>query len=743
MKTFFKQDLFGQGLINSMLCKHWRWWLSAVVMLLGLCVWIIFGRAPQLSAYPASLYICDRSGSPMRTLLGAGDMRCIPVALDASGEWTAKALIAAEDKRFYNHGGVDVIAASRALAQNLVSCRRVSGASTISTQVIRMNSPRSRNLSTKVIESVSAVRMEQDLSKDRILEQYLNRMPLGGNLVGVQAAAVRYFGRDAADLSLAEASLLAGLPQAPSRFRPDRRLKRALKRRGFVLERMQKLGFITAEQRIAAENQVLDIKPHPDEFHAPHFCEFVMQQLNHSGEVDSHHITTTLDAEVQGYAEGALRRHQVPLQNKAVFGGAVVVIEVDTGNVAAMVGSPDYDDMVHAGRVNCAVMPRSPGSALKPIAYAMALESGLITPGRIVDDSPIFFKDYIPKNFDYKFRGRVSVRQALVDSLNIPALSLVNSIGLNMFVDKLHQLGLNSLDRAAEDYGLTVVLGSGEVSLLNLVNAYACLARRGIYQPYRVLSLSSDSQVASGSRRLFSEGASWMIAEMLSGDERSMAVSGRAADIVLPRVAWKTGTSSGARDAWTVGYNPEYVVGVWLGNPDGTGADGLAGIEDAAPIVMDIFRSIYPAGDSPWYDMPESVAVRKVCPESGYPAGSCCKSAVDDFHMPGVSDPAQCSVHCGAAAKCGVGDRPAEALLRITQPQNGEVFVLSDELAASVQRISLSANCGSGSNPCWFVDGSPIASGCNSISWQLKKGRHEIICALPTGKSDAVNITVE
>ena len=711
--------------------------------MLGLCCWIILGHPPQLNEYPASLYICDRSGSPMRTILGAGDMRCIPVALEASGEWTSKALIAAEDKRFYSHGGVDVIAASRALAQNLASCRRVSGASTISTQVIRMNSPRSRNLSTKVIESVSAVRMEHDLSKDRILEQYLNRMPLGGNLVGVQAAAVRYFGRDAADLSLAEASLLAGLPQAPSRFRPDRRLKRALKRRSFVLERMQKLGFITAEQRIAAENQVLDIKPHPDQFHAPHFCEFVMQQLNRSGQGDNHHIITTLDAEIQGYAEGALRRHQAQLHNKAVFGGAVVVIDVATGEVAAMVGSPDYDDLVHAGRVNCAVMPRSPGSALKPMAYAMALERGLITPGRIVDDSPIFFKDYIPKNFDYKFRGRVSVRQALVDSLNIPALSLVNRIGLNEFVDKLHRLGLNSLDRAAEDYGLTVVLGSGEVRLLNLVNAYACLARRGIYQPYRVLPPASDSQVASGSRRIFSEGASWMIAEMLSGDERSMAVSGSAADIVLPRVAWKTGTSSGARDAWTVGYNPEYAVGVWLGNPDGSGADGLVGIEDAAPIVMDIFRSIYPDGNSPWYDRPAKVSIRKVCPDSGCPDGSLCKSAVDDFYLPGVSDPALCSVHRTAAIECGAEDGGIETELRITQPQNGEVFVLSDDLAASVQRISLSANCRRGSKLCWFVDGSPLDSGGNDISWQLKKGRHEIICALPTGSSDAVNIMVE
>jgi penicillin-binding protein 1C len=370
----------------------------------------------------------------------------------------------------------------------------------------------------------------------------------------------------------------------------------------------------------------------------------------------------------------------------------------------------------------------------------MALDLGLITPGKIVDDSPIFFKDYIPKNFDYKFRGRVSVRKALVDSLNIPALTLVNRIGLNEFVERLHEFGLSSLDRSADDYGLTVVLGSGEVKLINLVNAYACLAREGVYRPYRVMPSAPGSEL-SGGKRICSKGAAWMIAEMLSGDERAMACSGNTADIVLPRIAWKTGTSSGARDAWTVGYNPEYAVGVWLGNPSGAGADGLTGIDDAAPIVMDIFRNIYPAGDSPWYDRPDSVTVRKVCPDSGCPAGDRCAAAVDDFYMPGVSDPALCRLHSRQSERST--DLGNSTDIRITQPQNGEVFVLSDDLAAEIQRISLTAKCGGSGSPCWFVDGSPLSVNDDSISWQLIKGRHEIICVMPSGESDTVNITVE
>ncbi len=724
-----------------------------VIFFMLLALWgIITFYAPRLPDYPASTYICDKDGNPIRTILGDGDVRCKPIVLSQAGEWATKALIAAEDKRFYRHSGIDLIAAMRAVGQNIIWHRVVSGASTLSTQVIRMSTPRQRTVMTKILEAVSALQMERRFSKDDILTQYLNRMPLGGNLVGIQAASRKYFGKDAADLSLAEASLLAGLPQAPSRFRPDRRLKRALKRRKFVLQRMQNLGFITAKEKQQAEEQIMEIKMQPDPFFAPHFCELVKQSFITNKNIirKKSEIRTTLNRELQDIAVATLKEHNRKLQGKSIFGGAVVIIEVATGNVVALVGSPDYDDNAHAGKVNCAIMPRSPGSTLKPFAYAMALDRGLITPGKVIADVPLYFKDYTPQNFDYEFRGLVTARQALVDSLNIPALSIVKDVGLNEFVTELRRVGLASLNQSAMHYGLSVVLGTGEVKLLNLVNAYACLARQGEYMPYKLLAGENNFK----KEQIFSAGAAWMIADMLSGNERSMAIVGHAADVTMPRIAWKTGTSSGGRDAWTVGYNPEYAIGVWLGNPDGSGLDGLVGIEDAAPVVMEIFRQIYPDGRSPWYRKPDLVSVRKVCADSGCPVSRCCESSVDDYYMPGISDPAQCRVHTvGSDDK--IRERYPAAIssffdkmsgncgenVRIVKPQNGESFVISDDLLPAVQKIELKAVAEG--TLCWFVDGRLIATTDNPVSWQLRKGMHEIVCTDLSGVADSVNITVD
>jgi penicillin-binding protein 1C len=684
-----------------------------------------------LADYPVSFYICDKDGDAMRTVLGPDDCRCAPVSLAAAGEWLPKALIAAEDKRFYRHGGVDMIAVARAVVLDVVCRRIVSGASTISTQVIRMSNPRQRTFATKAIEAVTAIQMEQRLSKSEILEQYLNRMPVGGNLVGMQAGARRYFGKDAADLSLGEAALLAGLPQSPARFRPDRYLKRALKRRAFVLERMQALGFVDAAERERAERQTMNVMPHADAFRAPHFCELVKQKLNAGAvAIDKFKVTTTLDSSLQSIAEDVLASYRQHLAGKLVYGGAVVIIDVASGDVLAMVGSPDYDDEKHAGRVNCAVMRRSPGSALKPFAYAMGFDCGMITPGSVLQDRPLYFKEYTPRNFDYKFRGAVTARTALIDSLNIPALSLVNRLGMNSFVAELHRLGLVSLDKAVSGYGLSLVLGTGEVKLLNLSNAYACLARGGIYKPYRLWA----GQAGAGAR-VFSAGAAWLVTDVLSGPGRAMAAVGHAGDVVMPRVAWKTGTSSGGRDAWTIGYNPEYVVGVWLGNASGVRGQELTGIGDAAPIVMDVFRQIYPAGRAPWFERPESVAVRKVCAVSGRPVGQQCVDAVDDFYLRGVSDPGLCH-------KKHNGQRELEGHpLQIVKPLDGDVFVMSDDIAADSQRIMLKATSDD-ARLFWFVDGRFLAGNASS-QWQLVRGQHEIVCSDEHGRSAAVQIMVE
>lgn len=693
--------------IVGVILKRWRILVVLVGSVLLLATALIM-RPVRLTEYPATLHICDNSGASLRTVLDKSDIRCEPVELRAMGEWLPKALIAAEDKRFYQHCGIDLIALTRAVVIDIAARRIVSGASTISTQVIRMNTPRNRTFVTKLLEAGSAISLERHLNKDAILEQYLNRMPAGGNLSGAQAAAMRYFGRDASSLSLAEASLLAGLPQAPSRFRPDRHLQKALRRRKFVLDRMQKLGFISRRQREQAERQPIDITVHHDPFRAPHFCELVLMNMPQDAADSGTAVKTSLDGGLQDIAESVMAQQHKRLAGKAVFGGAVVIIEVGSGKVVAMLGSPDYDDTEHCGRVNCAITPRSPGSALKPFAYAMAFDRGWLTPGSMLSDTPIYFKDYTPRNFDYSFRGKVSVRQALVDSLNIPALTVVRRLGTETFIEKLRNLGLHSLNKPAEYYGLSLVLGTGEVKLLNLANAYAVLANEGLYHPY---SLLADEKCETGSR-LFSEGACWMIADILSRDT--------ACDPTRPRVAWKTGTSSGGRDAWCVGYNPEYVVAVWLGNPDGSAPSGITGAGDASPLVLDIFRRIYPDGNSPWYERPPEVA-----------------ELSSDFYMPGVTAP---RLYCKGKYINKRTD-PNCDVLRIVKPLDGDTFVMDDALAPESQKIELrSTQTGPLS---WFVDGAFIKTSKETLLWKLQRGRHEIVCANSSGQSAAINITVE
>jgi len=520
------------------LTKHRKSLLTGVVLAFFGLVWLMYPAA-ELTEYPAVIRICDRGGTPLRTVYSRDETYCVPLDSGESGDWIEQALVAAEDKRFYRHIGIDPVAIARAAVLDVACLRIVSGASTISTQVIKLNNPRRRSFAAKLAEAAGAIKMERALTKDEILMQYINRIPVGGNLVGVQAAGRRYFGKNAADLTLGEAALIAGLPQAPSRFRPDRHLKRALKRRKFVLDRMEHLGFITHEQRATAEEQPMEVNPHYDAFRAPHLCELVLSRRPSA--VKGGRILSTLDSHLQRIAEDVMRQAGDKLRGKGVFGGAVVVIDVKSGGVAALVGSPDYDDLRHAGRVNCAVMPRSPGSALKPFAYALAVDSGLYTPGSLLEDAPLYFKDYTPRNFDHKYRGKVTLRRALVDSLNIPALTVVNREGLERFIAELRELGLQTVSRGADDYGLSIVLGTCEVSLLELVNSYACLARLGVYKPYRLLLADRTD----AGRRIFSEAASWMIADMLGGNERDMAVFGHTGEARLPRIAWKKTESAG------------------------------------------------------------------------------------------------------------------------------------------------------------------------------------------------------
>ena len=713
-------------------------------------IWVsIPDYSGELDHFEAVSTVRDRDGNPLRVVLSERETLCNPVPLDQMGTWTAKAVVAFEDKRFYEHGGVDTIAVCRAMLHNVRRRRVVSGASTLSTLVVKLTEPRNRTPWTKVVEAHHALQLEGQLSKGEILEQYLNRTPFGGNVYGIEAASQRYFGKPACGLSLAESAMLVGLPQAPSYLRPDRNRRGAIRQRNIVLSRMLENGTISRAQYDVAVQQTMVLRRSSLPFAAPHFCDFIGQHFPESTE-----RRTTLDASVQQIAEAALRQRVAELNS--VRGGAVVVLDVRRGEVLSMVGAPDFWDASAAGQVNSAVARRSPGSTLKPFAYAMAMDQGLYTPASVVGDVPMHFAGYTPQNYSRAYCGPVSVRHALVQSLNIPALRCVEQVGLDSFVSRLRQLGFSTLDRSSDQYGLGIAVGGCETTLLDLVNAYACLARGGTWRPLHFFV----EEEPSVEQALFSPESCYMIADILGGDERLDELVGHCAEVVLPRVAWKSGTSSGHRDAWAVAYNPDYVVGVWMGNPDGAASEELVGGSAAGPVVGEIFRRLYPEGRSPWFERPAGLRVRNVCARSGaVPCSDCAATECDDY-IPRISAVAPCTVHQGneevwpAAihqflAQQRGGESESETAtasdLKITAPVDGETFCLLPESPGIRQEIRFSAQSESGTPLYWFVDGQLLKQDAadRPVFWPLKKGAHTIACADASGCSARVGICVE
>ncbi len=681
-------------------------WCAAAV-----CAAIVFLRPNELPPALAGTVLLDRDGLPLRVRLSADDRDLRPVDIASVSPWVVQALVAAEDQRFFRHPGIDPLALARALRQNLLYRRRVSGASTLSTQVVRLAEPRPRTPRTKLIEAVKALDLEQRQDKQAILGQYLDRAPFGGTLHGIESAARSYFDKSAADLTLAEAALLAGLPQAPSRLRPDRHPDAAGRRMRYVLDRMVANGFITHAQRTQALRQPLLPPALSRPFHAPHFCDLVL--LRHPETTGT--LRTTLDSGLQQAVEAIVARHLRDLSRDRVTDVAVVVLEVETGAVRALVGSPDYHHRAHHGMVNSALALRSPGSTLKPLIYGLALEQGLLTPGALLDDSPMILRDTTFANFEPSFRGEVSVRDALVLSLNIPALRVTSRVGLRETLDLLHALGLATLDRPVESYGLGIALGGGEVRLLDLVNAYACLARGGRHRPYHLLEGEADTEAEF---RVFSPETAFLLADMLGGSERSLDLFGHVGDARLPRLAWKTGTSSGLRDAWTLAWNPDFVVGVWLGNHDGAGSPALVGARAAAPLAGDIFRHLGRADAGRWFTPPDGLRQRELA------------DGTREWYVPGISA-------APPPPRRTSGDR-----LQIASPASGSLFRLNSDLRQA-QSIPLRARGNAdGASLHWFANGNHLGGSTGALEWPLQPGEWNLTCVSPQGDRASVSIRV-
>lgn len=566
----------------------------------------------------SSTEFLDRRGQPLRILLVDERRRQMRTTLSEISPHLLAATLAAEDKRFFKHRGIDFLATARAIRQSVLRESTRSGASTISQQLIKLARPGSRDFSNKLSEMWISLKLECVFGKNRILEEYLNRLDYGNLQIGIAAASHYYFAKPPADLSLAESAFLAGIPKAPTRLNPHDAFPLAQARQYWVLHRLAKNRQIAQTDLERARKEILQLKPPQSEFEAPHFVDLLLKRQGILP-ADGGPVQTTLDLDLNRFVEQTIARQLTRMTEKHATSGAVVVIDNRSGQVLALAGSGDYF-CPGIGQINGAWTARSPGSAMKPFAYLLALEAGAF-PGTVVPDVPTDFVTqtglYRPNNYNHRFYGPVSLRFALGNSLNVAAIrALEMGGGAGKLHATLSQLGLTTLGHPADYYGPGLTLGNAEVRLLELANAFATLGRLGVYRPYRLLLDENSTQVSS--QRIFNEANAYLLADMLSDNQARSASFGENSwlEFEFP-VACKTGTSSDYRDNWCVGYTPEFTVAVWVGNPDNTPMRGITGVTGAGPIFHEVFQHLHEQRGTSWFNQPSEILRCSIEPLSG------------------------------------------------------------------------------------------------------------------------------
>jgi 1A family penicillin-binding protein len=595
--------------------------------------------------------INDPSGG-RRTVIGLAD---IPQAM-------RDATVAAEDASFYSNPGFEPRAVLRALYQNFRGQRIVSGASTITQQLVKntLLSPEP-TAERKIKEAFLAIELSRRYSKDKILEMYLNQIYYGNLAYGVEAAAQTYFGKPARALDLAESSFLAGLPQAPAGYDPYTNLADARERQAYVLDQMERLGFASPEAVRTARSEALNLRPPQSArpAQAPHFVVYVRQWLEQRFPTDLLYraglqVQTSLDLNLQQAAERSAREQIQAIRERNASNAALVALKPESGEVLAMIGSLDFNDPKIDGQVNIAIRPRQPGSTLKPFTYLTSFTKGWSPATMIMDVPTTFGGNYTPKNFDGQFRGPVRVRQALAQSLNIPAVKALEFIGPSELINTAHRFGINGL-RDPQRYGLSVTLGGGEVTLLDLTYAYQAFANGGQqagapvaesdrqpgfreFEPVVVLKVSDAGgkvlyeQPPKAGKALADPALTYLISHILSDDEARAPTYGRNSSLLLSRPsATKTGTTDDFRDSWVVGYTPDLLTGVWVGNSDGSPMRDVFGAQGAGR-VYHAFMETALAGQPPRpFPRPPGIVEREVCALSGLLPSPDCPQRVTEL----------------------------------------------------------------------------------------------------------------
>jgi penicillin-binding protein 1C len=723
-----------------------------------------------------------RDGRPAYVFLSSDDKWRLHVELPRVDPALLRALIALEDKRFYSHHGVDPIAVVRAAWSDAIHARRVSGGSTLSMQLARLYEPRARTLPSKLADMFRAVQLDLRLSKREILEEYLSRTPYGDNVEGIESAAWSYFGHGPQHLTPLEIATLLAVPQGPAHFAPSpANAARLRARRDSILAKLIDAGVFSPIDAAAAVAQQASepvpdhLRPMPRE--AAHAAIYL--HAKHPGEL---RVRSTLDAGAQAIAEQQIRLRTIELHAKQIYNAAVVVVDHRTREVVALVGNLDFADSAHGGQLAMFARPRSPGSTLKPLLYALAIDRGLALPDYLVADVPSQYGTYRPRNFDGDYAGLVTLREALSRSLNLPFVDLLQQLGVETFLGELGRLGVASSRAEPGTFGLSLIAGGIELTPLELAGIYATLAENGVYAPLRLTAYDG----VGAPLPIYGPGAAYLTREALSLKDRPDFPKRRAISGVPAEIHWKTGTSFGFRDAWAVGSGPAYTAVVWTGNVDDKPSTDLVGSEAAGPLLFDVLESLanhevahVPAG------APDDLAEVEVCAFSGHVPTAACDHRIKvlapihavpttpcPYHqafdvdeaghavLPGCKTPGKdysrkSFVVLPSAVRAWLegrerripeapelapecADRAGDSVIAppaIVTPGEGQVVTLIPGVAPGTQKVALTASTRA-AHLSWFVDGALVetAPAGERVFWVPTAGKHELVVRDDAGR---------
>ena len=724
---------------------------------------------PSRLASTDSTVVNFRDGSTAHVFLSPDDKWRVRVRLEDVDPRYVDALLRLEDRRFWSHDGVDPTAIVRAAASNLMQARVVSGASTITMQLARLLEPRPRTLASKAVEAFRSVQLELRLGKRRILEHYLRFTPYGRNVEGIQAASLGYFGHRADALSAAEVATLLAVPQGPASRAP--RPSHTARLRAARDDIAARLGLVADLDQVRSAAVPERFRPFPR--HARHAAWWLRPRVR------GDRIETTLDRGLQAVAESLVARHASRLGPQGVHNAAVVLLEHETGAVRALVGNVDFDDGAHGGQIPAFAVPRSPGSALKPLLYALAIDRGLALPGYRVADVPTRYPDYVPANYDGAHAGLVRLEEALSRSLNVPFVRLLGRLGVERLLGALRSMDARHLVDEPGYYGLSLAVGGVELTPLELAGVYGALAGDG---RFRAPHLTGAPEAA---RPALSAGAAWLTRRALRRRDRPDFPTRRRVSGVPASIHWKTGTSAGHRDAWAAGSGPRHTAVVWVGNLDRTPSAALVGADAAAPLLFDLLEAVSGEADRTGDPRPGGLVAVEVCAWSGYLVGDACEQterAWAPVHaVPTERDPYHVKIEVDVATgeavdpSCRAGRQTATRVFRVHPPAvrdwlalrghpttplpvaaagctpsraGGPPAILSPPPRSTIrlipgldlarQSVAFAARSQRpGERLSWFVDGAYVgqAGSAAPVWWVPARGDHEVVVVDGQGRS--------